>query len=163
MLQIKTKNIKNGWKILVTVLLIVCIFAAFWLFLQDNKRRATSISTKSLKEVTVRSSFQIDESLNSAKREILLVETLYGKLLEDEEVTATDLKKVLHEISFDYIGYATLKGDILNSKGDKTDISGRDYFKDAIKGNSGVSVVFNSSFTKEKLFVFIRLSMSMGK
>ena len=143
--------------------MFICVIVAFALFIQDNNRRATSISMKSLRDATVQSAARINDVLECAYNEIGLTASLYEEILEDSEVNAEDLRKLSEETSFDYIEFANVDGIDLNSEGRTADVSDRVYFQEGIKGKSGATVIFDSKITNENLVVFYMPLYSDGE
>lgn len=149
------KNTKGkSKKVILITLMVVCVIAAFALFIKDNNRRATSISMKSLRDATVQSAARIEDVLKCAYNEIGLTAALYEEILEDSEVNAKDLEKLSEETSFDYIEFVNSDGIDLNADGKTIDVSDRGYFQEGMKGKSGVTVTFDSRITNENLVVF---------
>lgn len=67
----------------------------------------------------------------------------------------TDYLAMLEEESrFDYFRYTDLLGINLSSDGNTSDASDRDYFINGMKGESGVSVIFDSRITGETMIGF---------
>lgn len=150
----KVSETKNGWKLVLGVVTAICVVCVFAFFIQDNNRRAKEISVKSLKDATVQSGVQIDEVLSAAQNELYMMATLYAKILESPAVEPEDLEMLTSESSFDYVEFTNADGIDLNSSGDTADTSDREYFQEGMKGNSGITVIFNSKITNETLIVF---------
>lgn len=142
---------------------MICVLAAFGLFIQNNNNRATAISVKSLKDSTAQSGMQIDEILDAAQNEIKLTAALYEEMLEDAEVTVKDLEKLSEETSFEYIGFTNTDGYELYWDDEQIDVSGRTYFQEGMKGNSGIDVVFDSKIVDETLIILYTPLYSDGE
>lgn len=145
---------KKTDKIFLGVIVILCVFLAFTLFIRDNNRRATSISVKSLKDSTVQSAQRINEVIKAAQNEIRLTASLYENMIEDSDVAQADLQMLEEESSFDYIEFVESSGMDMNADGKTIDVSDRVYYQEGMKGNSGVEALLDSRITKERLVVF---------
>lgn len=150
----KAKNEKKIWKVVFTTLVAISVIFAFILFIQDNSRRATTISVKSLRDSTTLNAQRIDEIFDRCQNEISLLASLYEETLVDFEVNAEDLKAFTEESSFGYVEFADVNGIEMNGEGKTADVSDRYYYQEGMKGNCGVDVVFNSRITNENLIVF---------
>lgn len=126
----------------------------FGLYIRDNNKRATEISVKSLKDATVQSGKQIEEVLSAAQNELYIIATLYGKIMESPELEPMDLEMLAEESSFDYVEFTSADGIDLTANGETANTSDREYYKEGMKGNSGIMVVFNSKITNETMLTF---------
>jgi signal transduction histidine kinase/DNA-binding response OmpR family regulator len=154
---------KNIWKIFFAIAAVLSVAAAFALFINDNNKRATSISINSLKDATSQSAQRIDEILDRAQKEIALTAALYEEMLEEPQVKAGDLKILTEESPFDYIEFVDRNGIELNQEGRTRDISDRYYYEDGINGNKGIDVVFSTENDEENLVVFYTPMYYEGK
>lgn len=161
--MVHTNNMKKGTKFLLALLTAVCIFAVFAMFIQNNNKRATEISVETLKDATYQGGLQIDAVLESAQNEIKLTADLYEEILKGADVTAEDLQILTLKTSFYYVEFTDLSGVDLNFEGKTADASSREYFQEAMKGNSGVEVIFDSKITNENLIVFYTPMYYNGK
>lgn len=151
-MQIKsTKRIGN---IIFASLVVLCVVFAFILFIQDNNRRATEISVRSLRDATALSAQRIDEILEQCEREINTLAFLYEEILEDKDMRMEELEALAENSSFETVEYVDGNGIDMTAEGQTADVSDRHYFQDGMKGNSGIDVVFNSRITNENRVVF---------
>jgi signal transduction histidine kinase/DNA-binding response OmpR family regulator len=135
-------------------ILVLCVAVAFAFFIEDNSRRATQISVKSLKDATNQCTQRIDKILERAQSEIILTADLYEEMLTKPKVEPSDLKTLTDKSPFDDIEYVDVNGVEINSDGRKLDVSDRDYFLDGLNGNSGICPDFKSDINMENLVVF---------
>lgn len=150
----QTNNKKRIWQIIFAVLVVFSVIFAFILFIQNNSRRATSISVKSLRDSTTLSARRIDEILDRCQKEINLLAALYEEMLEDSDVSSEDLQELTEESSFGYVEFVDADGVDLTANGQTVDVSDREYFQEGMKGKSGVEVIFHSRITNENPVVF---------
>jgi signal transduction histidine kinase/CheY-like chemotaxis protein len=159
-----SKNRKKLWNTALVVGVILCVLAAFTSFISGNNDRATEISIKSLKDATDQSTKRVDDILTRAQKEIRLTADLYEKMLDEPVIKKSDLKELTERSPFNYIEYASKDGINGFIEGDNKDVSARDYFKEGMKGNSGIDVVFKaSSVSDENLIVFYTPQYYDGK
>lgn len=150
----RIKDKKSIWKIFFGILAALSVIFAFALFIQDNNRRATSLSANYLKDVTIQCAQQIDEVLERAHSEICMMASLYEERLEDSQIHYKDLKKLSEESPFDYVEFTDANGVDINAEGKTAEVSDRHYFQSGMNGDSGFDVVFNSKITNENLVIF---------
>lgn len=148
------KDKKSVWKIIFGVLAASSVIFAFALFIQDNNRRAASLSANYLKDVTKQCAQQIDEVLERAQAEIRMMASLYEEKLEDAKINYKDLRKLSEESPFDYVEFTDANGIDINAEGNTAEVSERHYFQSGMNGNSGFDVVFDSKITNENLVIF---------
>jgi signal transduction histidine kinase/DNA-binding response OmpR family regulator len=147
------------WKISIKQIIFWCIVVAlillsFAVFIQNNSKRATMVSVESLKDATSQSTQRIDEILSRAKQEICLTADLYEQMLENEDVTTEDLEILTAKSPFDRIEFADVEGEDMDQEGVISNVSSETFFQDGMKGHAGIDVVFDSSYTEERLVVF---------
>jgi signal transduction histidine kinase/DNA-binding response OmpR family regulator len=149
-----SKPKRNFYTAALVITAVISVIAAFVVFIWGNYNRAMSISINSLKDATTQSANRIDDVMANAKNEIILMADLYEEMLNSPDVTVEDLCTLEEKSDYDYIDFVNTDGVDLNQTGETVDVSDRDYFKDAMNGNSGVTAVFDSRFTGETLIIF---------
>lgn len=146
---------KKIWKkVLSSGILAGLIIFLFAYFIQENNVRIVSQNARYIEDVTLQTSQRIDEVLDSAQAGINTISTLYGQTLEKPEVNFDELKKLTEKYPFDYIEYVNKDGVDFNGEGRTTNVSDREYYKEGMKGNSGMDVIFDSRIDDENLVVF---------
>jgi signal transduction histidine kinase/CheY-like chemotaxis protein len=145
---------KNVKKIIFGVMVVICVVIAFAIFIRSNNKRATSISIKSLKDATNQSAKRIDEVLECTQNELDLTTKLFEKMLEKSQVDKEDIKTLTDISPFEYIEFVDTNGISINAQGDAVDVSDLEYYKNGIKGGSGIDVVIAKDITIENTIVF---------
>lgn len=79
---------------------------------------------------------------------------LYGELLEDTEAETAYLALLEESSGFDRVRFVDRSGRSYTNDGQSMDMSDREYYLHGIAGESGVTEVASSRFTRDKLIGF---------
>ncbi len=113
---------------------------------ERNKSYATDSAEQTVEQITV----ELGNALNIISTYAYFV----GESLTEPVVTPEMLKKIESNSMFDAVLYTDLEGVNYVSDGQTSDASGRDYYVNGLRGESGLSVVFDSSFFDETMLCF---------
>ena len=133
-------------RIVALVLVALFVFGAFAVFMYANERRIVNQNTQYAEGSVQQTIRRIDDLLTNAQSSIVTVASAYGLTLESGDVDVSELMGLVHGTPFDYMVYADADGTAYNGKGDEADCSGREYYIEGMRGNSGVCTVRDSSF-----------------
>ena len=147
------KENKNILPILTTVVAILAILSIF-VFTLKNRQNITKNNRQYLLDNTSQMAALVEDSLMHGYTDIQMLSHLVGEILTSPEVDITTLQHILDDSIFDFIEFADKDGMNHNTTGGISDASDRQYYLDAMKGNSGAELIFNSRATNETLIIF---------
>lgn len=137
----------------VLILLVAIIFLFQWYTTQNRKRmesRNKNYASDSARQIATR----IDDELNNALNLINTYTYFLGNSLTHPEISADMLKQIGDNTLFDALVYTDLNGLNHALDGRTSDASDRDYYRNGLKGKSGISVIFDSDFYDETMLCF---------
>lgn len=146
----ENKYILSVLTIVVAVLAILSIVV----FALENQKNITNNNREYLLDNTSQMAVLIDDSLMHGLTNIQVLSNLVGEVLTSPEVDIATLQYILDDSIFDFIEFTDKNGMNHNTTGNVSEASDRQYYLDAMQGNSGVELIFNSRATNETLLVF---------
>ena len=99
-------------------------------------------------------SVQIDDELNNALGQIKTNAYFVGEGLTEPVITTQMIAKMEENSQFDAILFTDINGVDYASDGRTSDVTNRHFYTDAIKGNSGIEIVFDPYFFDETMACF---------
>ncbi len=136
------------------VLLLAGVIVLFqWYTTQNSKRmeeRNKNYAADSARQMATR----IDEKLANALDLIDTYTSFIGEGLASPDISPQMLAKMEEKMLFDALVYTDSAGVNHASDGRTSDGNGQDYFINGMKGESGISVVFDSKFYNETMLCF---------
>lgn len=146
----KKKYILPVLTIVVAVLAILSIVV----FTLENQKNITNNNREYLLDNTSQMAVLINDSLMHGLTNIQVLSNLVGEVLTSPEVDIATLQDILDESIFDFIEFTDKEGMNHNTTGNVSKASDRQYYLEAMRGNSGAELIFNSRATNETLLVF---------
>lgn len=128
-----------------------------------NRRNISNNNREYLKDNTSQMAMIVDDSLTHGLTNIQVLSSLAGELLTSPEIDVATLQRILNNSIFDFIEFTDLEGKNHNTTGGVSEASDRRYYLDAMRGNSGVELIFNSRATNETLLAFYSPVYYQGK
>lgn len=119
-----------------------------------NRRNISDNNREYLRDNTSQMAVIVDDSLTHGLTNIQVLSSLAGELLTSPEIDVATLQRILDDSIFDFIEFTDREGKNHNTTGGVSDASDRRYYLDAMRGNSGVELIFNSRATNETLLAF---------
>lgn len=155
MVKILVKGKKGSLRqIVYVVILLAAVIALFqWYSVQNRKRiseQNKNYAADSARQMAVRINDELKNALN-------LIDTytyFLGESLTEPEVSAQLLEEIERNTWFDACLFTDMDGMNHSSDGRSADASTRDYYLNGIKGEKGVTVVFDSKFFDETMISF---------
>ena len=139
---------------LYVLLLLAGIIILFrWYTTQNSIRieeRNKSYATDSAEQTVEQINLELENALNIIRTYTYFV----GESLTEPVVTQEMLKKIESNSMFDSVLFTDIDGVNHVSDGQTSDASGRDYYVNGLRGESGISVVFDSRFFDEVMLCF---------
>lgn len=148
----KAKKDKNiYWTLTVSFLLIIVICLAYTVIMgrevRDNNHEYLVNDTQQVAS-------NISFVLNQGEDNIVMLSKLVGESLVSDEVDISKYRNIINKSVFDFVEFADINGMNHNVTGGVSNASDREYYLEAMKGKSGVEVIFNSRATHENLLMF---------
>lgn len=144
----------------ITVLPVLTIAAAVLavlsiaVFALENRRNISNNNKEYLLDNTSQMAVLVDDSLMHGLTNIQVLSSLAGELLTSPEIDVAALQHIVDHSMFDFIEFTDQEGKNHNTTGGISEAKDRRYYLDAMQGNSGVELIFNSRATKETLLAF---------
>ena len=135
-------------------LLALAVAVIAILSIQKNKERDLEQISEYIEDISQSTATQIAGLSKNHKAAISVAANLYGAALRSSIVDLDLLAELEKDTDFDYIRFIDILGTDYASSGAVADCSDRDYFKDGIAGNTGITVVESSRINAEKLVGF---------
>ena len=107
-----------------------------------------------ISELSSRTSEHISDVFKDKQSAIKSIAYLYGQSIDSLEVNYTHLKELEENSGFDRIRFIDSTGQSYTSDGKLVKVADRDYFINGMKGKSGICVVMQSRFNKQRLIGF---------
>lgn len=134
--------------------LLVAIIILFQWYTTQNSRRMEERNKNYAADSTRQMANHINEELNNALNLINTYTYFIGESLTEPVITTQMLKKMEDNSLFDTLVFTDIDGVNHIFDGRTSDAKGRDYYINGIKGNSNISVVFDSDFYDETMLCF---------
>ena len=144
----------NLYKILYVVLLLAGIIAIFEWYTIQNRERVKNQNKNYAADSAHQMADQLDKELNNALNLIDTYSYFMGEILTKPEITIDMLKEIKENSLFDALVFTDMDGVNYAFDGRTSSAAGRDYYLNGIKGESGISVIFDSSLYDETMLCF---------
>lgn len=123
-------------------------------FMLANKENVSRNNQEYLLDNTSQMATLVDDSLLYGLTNIRMLSSLLGSMLPSPTVAVATLQRILDNSVFDFIEFTDKDGKNHNTTGGISEASDRQYYLDAMRGNPGIELIFNSRATHETLLVF---------
>lgn len=137
-----------------TIVSAVLAVLSIVVFTLANQKNISSNNREYLLDNTSQMSMLVNDFLLHGLTNIQVLGSLAGELLTSPEVDVAALQRILDDSIFDFIEFTDQEGKNHNTTGGVSEASDRQYYLDAMQGNSGIELIFNSRATRETLLVF---------
>lgn len=136
------------------VLLIAGVVVLFQWYTTQNSQRMEERNKNYAADSARLTASKIDEKLENALDLIDTYTYFIGESLTKPEISSQRLSEMEENMLFDALVFTDSSGANHSSDGRTSDGSGRDYFVNGMKGQSGITVVFDSEFYNETMLCF---------
>ncbi|MGI6021250.1 MAG: response regulator [Lachnospiraceae bacterium] len=136
------------------LIFLVLIIFGFSVYLNVTSNRTIERNAKYIEDAADQTAKRIDDLLVSAENSINAIADMYEKCLDPTEADVKMLEMLTESTVFDYIGYVDADGIYTDYRGLQADVSDRDYYREGMKGNTGMDMVFNGRVSGEDLVIF---------
>ncbi|MDE7201264.1 MAG: response regulator [Lachnospiraceae bacterium] len=137
----------------VLFLLLVMIIIFQW-YTTRNRERIEERNKNYAADSAQMKAEQIDNELNNALNIISTYSYFVGESLEKPVITVQMLEKMEEKVVFDAVLFTDVNGTDYISDGRTADVEQRRFYKDGIKGSTGIEIVFDSYFFDETMACF---------
>jgi len=148
------KEKKTLLKIVSSVVLLIAIIVIFYWYTMQNTTRIEERNKNYAADSAWQMAGKINEQLNNALDLIKTYAYFTEKSLTEPVVTPQMLKELEDNSMFDACIYTDMNGKNFASDGRTTEADTHDYYLNGIKGESGITVVFDSDFFDETMVSF---------
>ncbi len=145
---------KSIQEIIYVLLLIAAIMATFCWYTSQNSKRMEERNKNYASDSARSMALKIDDDLNNALSLINTYSYFAEESLSEPVITAETLKKMEENSLFDALIYTDADGIDYASDGREADVTAREFYQKGIKGESGISIIFDPHFFDETMACF---------
>lgn len=148
---------KKGSKYILPVLTVIAAIGAILsilVFTLRNQENITSNNREYLRDHTTQMALLVDNSLMQGVTNIQALSSLLSGVLTSPELDIGRVQYFLDDSLFDFVEFADIEGMNHNTTGGVSYAGDRQYYLEAMKGNSGIELIFNSRATNQTLLAF---------
>lgn len=139
---------------ILTIATAVLAVLSIVVFTLANRKNISNNNREYLLNNTSQMALLVDDSLMHGLTNIQVLSSLAGELLTSPEIDVATLQRILGDSIFDFIEFTDKEGKNHNTTGNVSEAGDRRYYLDAMQGNSGIELIFNSRATNETLLAF---------
>ena len=149
------RALKKTWQnVLYIVLLLAAICLLFRWYSTTNSQQIENRNLNYALDSARQTSLRIDSEFTNALQRLRNYAYLLGSGRDQPEITASLLRGMEENASFDAVWFINADGVNLASGGEISDNSDRNYYASGMRGESGMEVVFESRITGRMMIVF---------
>lgn len=134
--------------------LIAAILFLFYRFTVQNTERIQAQNRSYALDATQQKAERLAGQFSKAKELIGAYAFFVGHTILEPDVSSWMLKEMEERATFDAITFTDLKGKNLSSRGIIKESNNKEFFKNGVSGNTGITVVFNSRIFDQTVLVF---------
>lgn len=148
------KNRKKYFLLLLTSVAALLAILSVVVFTLKNRENIADNNRQYLIDNTGQMALLVNDSLGHGLKNIQVLSNLAGEWLASPEGGVAALQRILTDSLFDFIEFTDREGKNHNITGGISEAGDRRYYLDAMRGNSGMELIFHSRATNETLLVF---------
>lgn len=148
------KKRKYLQKAMYVAVLLTAVLILFHWYTSENRWRMVERNKNYASDSARQAAGRVDEELNNARNLIRAYAYFLGQDLEQPKITLKMLEEIEKNSIFDALVFTDKNGVNHNSDGRTSDASGKDYYIKGMRGDSGISAVFDSAFYDETMLCF---------
>ena len=148
------KRKKSIQEILYVVILLAAMIALFGWYTRQNSVRMEERNKNYAADSARLKAGQLDEELSDALNRINVHSYFVGEGLSEPVITVEMLREMERNTLFDALIYTDAEGVDHAADGRTADVRNRDFYNNGMKGEGGISVVFDSHFFDETMVNF---------
>ncbi len=136
------------------LILLAAIIVLFYWYTTQNSRRMEERNKNYAADSARLTAVKIDDKLSTAEDLITTYAYFIQKTLTAPEITVEMLQQIEEKSLFDTLIFTDREGVDHAPDGRTAPASDRDYYKQGIQGNSGISIIFNPYFSEDTMVCF---------
>ena len=148
------KNRKNIFLLFLTSAAALLAILSVVVFTLKNRENIASNNRQYLIDNTGQMALLVNDSLGHGLKNIQVLSNLAGESLASPASGVAALRRILANSLFDFVEFTDREGKNHNITGGISEAADRRYYLDAMRGNSGMELIFHSRATNETLLVF---------
>ena len=137
-----------------SILLIVLICVLIFVTAGQGYRRQTQQMDGYINELSERTAEHVSDVFKDKLSEISSVAYFYGKTMTSSQTEAENLSVLEKGSGFDRIRFVNADGESFASNGKIADVADRDYYKNGMRGKTGIDHIGDSRFDHSRLIGF---------
>ncbi len=157
------KNRKKYFLLFLTSAAALLAIASVLVFTVKNRENIADNNRQYLIDNTGQMALLVNDSLGHGLKNIQMLSDLAGEWLASSHNGVAALQRILRNSLFDFIEFTDRDGKNHNITGGISEAGDRRYYLDAMRGNSGMELIFHSRATNETLLVFYAPAYSQGE
>lgn len=157
------KNWKKYFLLVLTIAAAILAIISVVVFTLKNRENTATNNRQYLIDNTSQMAILVNDSLLHGLKNIQVLSNLTGERLASPESGVAALQRILKNSIFDFIEFTDKEGRNHNITGGISEAGDRQYYLDAMRGNSGMEVIFHSRATNETLLVFYAPAYNQGE
>lgn len=134
--------------------LLIIVILSFYRYTKQNKNRMIERNKTYAADSAHIKATQINDELNNARLRIQTYSSLIGGGLSEPTLSTDLLARIEENMKFDKLLFVDIFGIDHSSDGRTADVSERAFFKNGIKGESGIDVIFDPYLFDETVVCF---------
>ncbi|MCI9596549.1 MAG: response regulator [Firmicutes bacterium] len=157
----KKRSLREG--IIGVVVFLIAMFIIFSWYTAENSRRMEERNKNYAADSMQQTAVRVDNELNNAQNLIKTDAYFMGKSLSGPTLPTEALKEMEDNSVFDVLMFTDLDGVDHASDGRTADVTDRTFYQEGIKGQRGMSVIFNPHIIDEVMVCFYAPVRYQGK
>jgi len=134
--------------------LLAVVLVLFWWYTSQNSKRIENQNLVYAADSARQKADHIEAEFQNALNRISTYSYFLGESLSEPQVTPQMLKGMEENALFDAFRYVDAEGTNLASDGRTSDASDRDYYLNGMKGEEGISMIFQSRISGKSMMSF---------
>ncbi len=148
------KSKKSLQEIIHVLILLAAMIVLFYWYTTQNANRMVERNKNYAADSSQLTASRIDDELTNAVNRINAYAYFTGEGLTKPEVTARMLREMEENTLFDALMFTDTEGTDHSSDGRTSDVSDRDFYLNGIKGEKGISIIFDPRLYDEIMTCF---------
>ncbi len=140
--------------IIAAIAAVLVLVATLFLFMSANTDRIVTQNGQYLESSAGQTARRVDDVLTSSLKNIQTAAAIYEQSLTGPNVDPEEAVNVLDLSQFDHTFFITVDGIAYNRDGRTAEATGRQYYTEGVKGESGTCFIDNAIFDGQNVVAF---------
>ncbi len=137
-----------------TVIVAALSILSIVIFALRSRKNISRNNREYLLENTRQTALLVDNSLEKGLASIQVLSRLVSGIITSPELDIPLLQGITGDAIFDFVEFVDMEGKNHTITGNLTEAVDRQYYRDSMRGNSGVELIFNSRATNQTILAF---------